>query len=222
MGNILKEKGVTVDLNAVALGTAGHDTGRRKKGRDTEASEKRSADNVNAAVESRYPGAAGDVWKAELESNIITKTDQQRTVEGYLFKCADSLDYWRIDDLDEEKFPFLRTRVLTADGIAVDKDVTTRRQLMKEAKLLTELTSPRVPLEAEHKQLTIELGNLPDGPEYNVKNARKEELERQMRELEIQQTETLNDQQIVDLVENAIRSRPQDFPLLTKYYLNAE
>ena len=30
------------------------------------------------------------------------------------------------------------------------------------------------------------------------------------------------EQQIVDLVENTIRSRPQDFPLLTKYYLNVE
>ena len=32
----------------------------------------------------------------------------------------------------------------------------------------------------------------------------------------------LTEQQIVDLVENAIRSRPQDFPFLTKYYLNAD
>ena len=80
----------------------------------------------------------------------------------------------------------------------------------------------KVDLEAEHKRLTVELMNLPDGPEFNLKNARKDELERQMREVEIQQTENLSDQRIVDLVENAIRSRPQDFPLLTKYYLNAQ
>ena len=47
------------------------------------------------------------------------------------------------------------------------------------------------------------------------------ELERQSNEAETRQTEILTDQQIVDLVENAIRSNPQDFPLLTKYYLNA-
>ena len=110
---------------------------------------------------------------------------------------------------------------LTADGVTVAKDDAMRRQLMKEAKLLTELTSPRVLLEAEHKRLTVELMNLPDGPEFNLKNARKDELERQMREVEIQQAENLSDQQVVDLVENAIRSRPEDFPLLTKYYLNA-
>ena len=96
------------------------------------------------------------------------------------------------------------------------------RQLMKEAKLLTELTVPSYPLEAEHKQLTVELGNLPNGPEFQVKTARKTELETQMRQREKAQTDNLTDQQIVDLVENAIRSRPQDFPFLTKYYLNAE
>lgn len=35
------------------------------------------------------------------------------------------------------------------------------------------------------------------------------------------QAETLSDRQIVGLVENAIRSNPQDFPLLAKYYLDA-
>ena len=43
-----------------------------------------------------------------------------------------------------------------------------------------------------------------------------------MYQREKEQADTLTNQQIVDLVENAIRSRPQDFPLLTKYYLNAE
>jgi hypothetical protein len=39
---------------------------------------------------------------------------------------------------------------------------------------------------------------------------------------EIRQSETMSDAQIVELVENAIRDNPNDFPLLTKYYLNAE
>ena len=56
---------------------------------------------------------------------------------------------------------------------------------------------------------------------YQLKHARMKELERQSNEAETRQTETLSDQQIVDLVENAIRSNPQDFPLLTKYYLEA-
>ena len=48
------------------------------------------------------------------------------------------------------------------------------------------------------------------------------QVENEVREREKAQTDNLTDQQIVDLVENAIRSRPQDFPFLTKYYLNAE
>ena len=43
-----------------------------------------------------------------------------------------------------------------------------------------------------------------------------------MRESEIDQTESKTDAQIVELAENAIRDNPQDFPLLTKFYLEAE
>ena len=90
----------------------------------------------------------------------------QDTIEGYLFKSADSLDYSRIDELDEAHFPFLKEPIATADGLVLPVDKGIRRQLMKEAKLLTELTSPRTALEAEHRQLMVELANLQDGPEY--------------------------------------------------------
>ena len=85
--------------------------------------------------------------------------------------------YWRIDELDENKFPFLQQSILTDDGILVVRDGATRRQLMKEAKLLTELTSPRVRLDDERKRLEKELDEMPDGPEFNAKNARLQELE---------------------------------------------
>ena len=222
MANILKEKGVKVDMNAVALATAGHDTGRRRNGRETADSEKRSAANTVAAVNEAYPGAAGPLWSAQIESNITTKAADQETIEGYLFKSADSLDYTRIDELDANHFPFLKEPIATADGFVLPTDPGIRRQLMKEAKLLTELTKPSYTLEAEHKQLIIELGPLPEGPARQAKTARKTALETQMAQRETAQTENLTDAQIIDLVENAIRSRPQDFPLLTKYYLNAE
>ena len=93
MGNILKEKGVKVDMNAVALATAGHDTGRRKNGRETADSEKRSAETVVAAVNETYPGAAGSAWTEQVKINITAKSAEQDTIEGYLFKSADSLDY---------------------------------------------------------------------------------------------------------------------------------
>ena len=40
--------------------------------------------------------------------------------------------------------------------------------------------------------------------------------------LEKEQTDTLSDDEIVELVEKTIRDNPADYPLLTKYYLNAE
>jgi hypothetical protein len=53
------------------------------------------------------------------------------------------------------------------------------------------------------------------------KQQEKQGIEDEMARLETTQTETMSDQQIVDLVEKSIRDNPQDFPLLTKYYLNA-
>ncbi len=47
-------------------------------------------------------------------------------------------------------------------------------------------------------------------------------VEDEIRAKETEQTETLSDAQVIDLVENAIRDNPQDFPLLAKYYLNAD
>jgi len=125
MGNILKEKGVKVDMNAVALATAGHDTGRRRNGRETADSEKRSAANTVAAVNEAYPGAAGPLWTAQLEINITTRAAGQDTIEGYLFKSADSLDYTRTDELDANHFPFLKEPIATADGfvLPVDKGI---------------------------------------------------------------------------------------------------
>ena len=78
MGNILKEKGVTVDMNAVALATAGHDTGRRKNGRETADSEKCSAETVVAAVNETYPGAAGPAWTEQQIVDLVENTIRSR------------------------------------------------------------------------------------------------------------------------------------------------
>ena len=52
----------------------------------------------------------------------------------------------------------------------------------------------------------------------NLRDGLNAELDAKERE----QTENLSDRDVVDLVEDVIRSSPKDFPLLTKYYLNAE
>ena len=226
MANILREKGVAVDLNAVALGTAGHDTGREKNGGDQDDSEMRSANNVNAAVDQLYPGAAGDAWKEQIKANITSKDEGQTTIEGYLFKSADSLDYSRIDDLDPQFFPFLKTPVITDDGFIIGADNDLRTKLMREARLLSERTDPGTARHADLKQALenlIMLGARNASPEEKLaaENVRRH-IQDDVSRMEIEQTESKTDAQIVEMVENVIRDNPQDFPLLTKYYLNAE
>ena len=154
------------------------------------------------------------------------KSAEQDTIEGYLFKSADSLDYSRVDDLDEERFPFLKEPIATPEGFVLPSDKGLRRQLMKEAKLLSELTEPNaesyVTIKRFQRQiLELDKRNAPQNEIETVQNLQAQ-VENEVRQREKEQTDNLTDQQIVDLVENAIRSRPQDFPFLTKYYLNAE
>ena len=226
MGNILKEKGAMIDMNAVALATAGHDTGRTRNGRDTLESETRSANTVNAKVDSLYPNAAGDAWENQVKASITADAAHQTTVEGYIFKSADSLDYSRIDDLDEQYFPFLKENIVTNDGLVIDAAPGLRRKLMKEAKLLADLTDAGSARHAELKQMEAKLTQLNElGAPGNALQAMqdiRDQAVNDVRQQEIQQTDTMTDEQIVEMVENAIRSRPNDFPLLTKYYLNAE
>ena len=226
MANILREKGVDVDMNAVALATAGHDTGREANGTDTTKSEARSGDTVKAMVEQSYPGAAGDAWKDQVKANITSKAVNQTTLEGYLFKSGDSLDYSRIADLDPKHFPFLRETIVTRDGLVVAADESLRRQLMKEALLLSRRTDPGTARSEEIKQFQIQLAQLSarraPHNEMQVVQDRQKEVEDEIHAQEIEQTSTLSDAQIVELVENAIRESPDDFPLLSKYYLDAD
>ena len=69
--------------------------------------------------------------------------------------------------------------------------------------------------------MELDKRNAPQNEIETVQNLQAQ-VENEVREREKAQTDNLTDQQIVDLVEDAIRSRPQDFPFLTKYYLNAE
>ena len=47
-------------------------------------------------------------------------------------------------------------------------------------------------------------------------------IDQESKRLEMEQTDTVSDDALVDQIEKAIRDNPAEFPLLTKYYLNAE
>ena len=221
MANILRERGVALDINSVALVTAGHDTGRMGNGADQKAWEEQSAGNVNAAVDRLYPGAAGDAWKAQVKTNVTSVGRDQTTLEGHVFKCADSLDFFRVGTLDMNRFLFLRDDLVTEDGVVVAADPAVREQLAKEAERLTMLTSPSYRLRERWVNVNMEMLNAATAGEAELKRQELNRINDEMERLETAQTETLSDQQIVELVENSIRDNPQDFPLLAKYYLNA-
>ena len=83
------------------------------------------------------------------------------------------------------------------------------------------LTAPSYRLRERWINVSSEVLNAATEAEAELKAREKRRIEEEMARLETTQTETLSDQQIVELVEKSIRDNPQDFPLLTKYYLNA-
>lgn len=175
-----------------------------------------------AAVDSLYPGAAGTQWKVQVATDISVgrgpQAESMRSLEGYLLKSADSLDYTRVGPLDGDHFPFLRKPLATADGVIIAADPALRRQLTKEAEFLTKLTDPRTALMADFDKAQKECFELPDGPQHDLAEQECERLREEMRRLEAEQTENMSDEQIVEMVEKAIHDHPKELPLLTKYY----
>ena len=207
LGNILAERGVPVDMNALCLGIAGHDTGRQGAGEDKW--EEPSADLTVATGEKLTGGAGGAAWCGAVKANIAGKSkalESQRTVEGYLLKAADSLDYTRVDKLNPSRFHFLEGPFSCGEKLFMG-DPELRAELMKEAAELTRLTDPYTARRDELDQL------LKDG-----KTTEYETLKKQLEQEEIAQTENLSNSQVIDLVENTIRANTDKFPLLARYY----
>lgn len=220
MGNILKEKGVAIDDNAACLAAAGHDSGRFKKGKDTPEQEAASAANTAQALRKQFHDAPGEEWIDATKKNICAPDDDntQRTIEGYIFKSADSIEISRLGDVDMKKFPFLREPLLTEDGLVILPDEELRKALVKEAEALARMTSPNTQKVRESIELTIRFAQLPDGPERNALKAESEKAKKDGRDLEAQQAATMSDDELVAMIEKTIRDNPATFPLLNKYY----
>ena len=96
-----------------------------------------------------------------------------------------------------------------------------REALKQEALKLAMATSPRARISREINELGMRMALATNDEERFRCRDQIEQKGDEATSLEREQTDTLTDDEIVDLVENTIRSRPQDFPILTKYYLNA-
>lgn len=214
LGNIMRERGVKVDMGLLSVSAAGHDMGR--KGGGTDSWERDSGILVEQLAEKTYPGAYGNDWKAQANINVSAghdaAADAQRSVEGLLMKAADSLDYTRIAPLDETRFHFLE-KTMNAGGVHVMRDDNLRKALLHEAELLTKATSPL----AMHREEIIRLKATPDESE----RLRGAALEADVTKAEFDIAK-LTDEQTVERIEAEIRDNPAKYPLLHKYYFYGE
>ena len=224
LGNILSERGVPVDMNALSLGIAGHDMGRKGPGEDKW--ERESGDMTTAMGEQLTGGAGGLAWCGAVKANIAGKApelDAQRTIEGYLLKAADSLDYTRVQKIDSTHFHFMETP-FSCGGVVVQPDAALRDELIREAAELTRLTDPYTLHIDELRNLENEVDKLQGGgtkkdrEQFDAKWKEYSDLKAEVSAAEINQTNHLSDEQVIDLVEQTIRANPKKFPLLTKYY----
>ena len=224
LGNILSERGVPVDMNALSLGIAGHDMGRKGSGEDKW--EKDSGDLTMAMGERLTGGAGGSAWCGAVKANIAGKApelDAQRTIEGYLLKAADSLDYSRVRKIDATHFHFMETP-FSCGGIVIQPDAALRDELIREAAELTRLTDPYTLRSDELKNLENELDKLQSGmtkkdrEQFDAKWKEYSDLKTEVSKAESNQTNQLSDEQVIDLVEQTIRANPKKFPLFNQYY----
>ena len=211
LGNIMRERGVNVDLGALSITAAGHDMGR--KGSGTDHWEKESGAMVASLATNTYPGAYGDEWLTQANLNVSAghgaEADAQRSIEGLLMKAADSLDYTRVAPLDVNRFHFLE-KTMNVGGVHVMRDDGLRKALMHEAELLTKATSPLAEKREEIARLKLS--------DDETKRLQGAALETDVTNAEIALAQ-LTDEQVVERIESEIRNNPAKYPLLTKYYL---
>jgi hypothetical protein len=212
MSNILIAKGVKVDKNAVLLGIAGHDIGR--KGGNKDRWEQRSADMTVDLMRQDYgANSMGQAYEQEVGKCI--NGHQSKTVEGMLLNSADSLDIGRTKDFDPQYFDFLKD-----SGVPEAEQI--RQDLIKEATLLQRLT--------DYKCMNMKLlGKLwEDAIDENLPQAVQNEMSEQANQL----TTEIGNQFIADWevpsdeyfarYEDVIKNNPDLFPTLNKYYFAEE
>lgn len=225
--NILAEQGIKVDRNAVILGIAGHDLGRKGLGSDRW--ENVSGNMTGEAIRQRYgDGAAGEAYEKEIADSIMgveiyPEGQRKRTVpasptlEAQLLQSADSLDIGRTGDFDQYYFDFLRDK----NGNVHPDAQKIRDQLAKEANLLQRLTNP---LCANYHTLMklVDDSTKVTGPLATELEKQRDALDEQITKEMIAQANNADNEAFFDDFEDVIRQHPQMFPLLTKYYLDAE
>lgn len=211
LGNILREKHVDVNVDALALAAAGHDIGRQKNGDDLD--EARSADITAQLVAADHELSAE--FSQAFKECITSKMDTARTLEAWLLHCADSLDYGRVGVFDPGRFPFYKESIMQEGMVMIP---TNKERLLtglaKEANMLATMTHPQASMRTIADDLLLQAGT------DSKKMDQYRELKKMCADMTMLRTEKESDEEVVTRIETVIRNNPQTFPLLTKYYLS--
>lgn len=216
LSNILEERGVAVDKNAVLCGIAGHDVGRQGNGEDQWEAD--SAALTRDRMRQTYGAEAmGEAYENALMGQIVGHAGG--TVEAMLLGAADSLDIGRTKQFDLTHFPFLAATTV-AGGVTLHKDDALRAQLAVEADVLQRLTNPLAAARGLMNELNLELakaleGNNAVGVEHHT--AQLQGLNADVRAA-FAEERTTEDAAFVASIEKVIADNPGLFPLLTRYY----
>lgn len=221
MANIMRERGVPVDKNAVLCGIAAHDSGRESNGSDVY--ETQSADIGMQAMRTAFGVESfGEAYETQyrLQIDDPNHRDQHRplTAEALLMQSADSLDISRTQDFDPARFPFLREPVTLPDGRILPQDDRLREQLAHEAALLQRLTDPAVYARPLMHDLMLQMGEAPDP---SVPAGQLGDLKAAVRQ-DLAELRTQDNDAYLARVEDALRTHAHEMPLLSRYYFQAD
>jgi hypothetical protein len=230
LGNIMRERGATVDMTAMTCAASAHDSGRQANGPDLW--EEDSANIALTALQGRFipaadvapdaaPGAAlGADYANDFRAQIVhTKSfgaDETPTLEAWLMQSADAMDIGRVKDFEMEQWIFLREPVqLPGGGQAIPPDQRLRDALVREADTLRMLSDPAAQARPRLNELATEA----------MKNMDKsEELMAQRSELlsdiagALENLRSLSNEGYMAGLEGIIRAHTAELPLLNRYY----
>ena len=217
-----------MDENAVILGISGHDLGRAGLGSDTW--EELSGQRTGEAIEQVFgQGVAGPAYSQEIVDSIagvkVTLPDNTKrsvpkspTLEAQLLNNADCLDIGRTASFDPKYFDFLRDK----NGTVTPEAQKIRDELVKEADLLQRLTNPLCASRNVIDKLTMQMMDETDSAIADRLSDQKNEIIQAASDAFIRDAENVGNEEYFKRFEDVIAEHRDMFPLLAKYYTDAE
>ncbi|MCL2029859.1 MAG: hypothetical protein FWG97_05545, partial [Deltaproteobacteria bacterium] len=205
---LLEEQAVKLDRNAVLLGVGGHKLGQWELG------ESKWADDSGKLLVKALRAKFGDDSMGQDYENALKGclTKGGRSLEAMLIDQAGKLDSGRMENFELGQFDFMK------EGSGYAPIMQMREQLLKEADLLQRRTDPYSMLRSSLSNLDRKLNEATDPEIKKELTFQKKEIMLKMAGL-YRERRTETGEEVMGRIETAIRNYPQDFKLLTKYYL---